>query len=82
MNLFELYSVGANMDGYQSEKDDQSVISFKDTRRTPRLTLAQLNKLRIANDVRKYEHEKKLDAINKQYAQPAEPAAGGAAMGI
>lgn len=80
MNLFELYSVGANMDGYQSAKDDQSVLSIKDTRRTPRLTFAQLNRLRIANDVRKYEHEKKLGAINKQYAQPAAPAGGAAGV--
>ena len=79
MNLLELYDNDSVYNGHRTEKDDQSTIKLADTRKTPRLTLAQINKLRIANDVRKFEHEKKLTAINKQYAAaaPAEAAPAG-----
>lgn len=61
-------------DGYRDEKEDNSVLKLSDVRKT-RLSLAQINRLRVMNDVRKYEHEKKLDSITKQYKPPAEPAA-------
>lgn len=60
--------------GYRNEKDDNSVQKLSDVRKT-RLSLAQINRLRVMNDVRKYEHEKKLGSITKQYKPPAEPAA-------
>lgn len=60
--------------GYRDEKDDNSVQKLSDVRKT-RLSLAQINRLRIMNDVRKYEHEKKLGSITKQYKPPAEAAA-------
>jgi hypothetical protein len=56
--------------GYQTEKDDNSVLHMKDMRKT-RLTLQHLNRLRQANDVRKFEHQKKLETVKKQYAPPA-----------
>lgn len=62
--------------GYESEKDDNSVMKLSDLRKT-RLTLAHLNRLRMANDVRKFEFEKKLETIQQQYEPQAEP---GAAM--
>lgn len=65
--------------GYRTEKDDQSVLKLSDLRKT-RLTLAHLNKLRIANDVRKFEHEKKLASVSKQYAPAPEAPVGG--MGL
>lgn len=76
MNLYELAQpdvIKANPDGYASEKDDNTVLKLKDLRKT-RLTLAHLNKLRVANDVRKFEHEKKLQSVASQYA-PAPAAA-------
>jgi hypothetical protein len=82
MNLYELAQpdvIKANPDGYASEKDDNTVLKLKDLRKT-RLTLAHLNKLRIANDVRKFEHEKKLKSVASQYA-PA-PEAGAAPVGM
>jgi hypothetical protein len=80
MNLYELsQQVKPNLPGYNTEKDDNSVLKLKDLRKT-RLTLAHLNKLRIANDVRKFEHEKKLKSVAKQY-QPA-PEAGAAPVGM
>jgi len=59
--------------GYHNEKDDQSVSKMSDSRKT-RLTLAHLNQLRQSHDVRKVEHEKKLEQVAKQYAVSAESA--------
>jgi hypothetical protein len=63
-------------DGYSTEKDDNSVLKLSDVRKT-RLSLAQINRLRSMNDVRKFEHEQKLTTISKQYKPPEEPAAPG-----
>lgn len=60
--------------GYRDEKSDNTSLKLSDSRKT-RLTLAHLNQLRQANDVRKIEHEKKLKAVSKQYQPPAEPSA-------
>ena len=67
--------------GYQSEQDDNSVMKLGDLRKT-RLTLAHLNRLRMANDVRKFEFEKKLETIQSQYATPAEEGGAGAIPGL
>lgn len=56
--------------GYASEEDDQTVLKLSDMRKT-RLTLGQLNKLRILNDTRKVEHESKLKKVSIQYKPPA-----------
>jgi hypothetical protein len=56
--------------GYQSDGQDQTPLKLSDLRKT-RLTLADLNRLRIANDVRKVEHENKLEKVAKQYKPPA-----------
>jgi uncharacterized protein YkwD len=58
-------------EGYQDEKADQSTLRMSDSRKT-RLTLAHLNQLRQSHDVRKLEHEKKLEAVAKQYAPAPE----------
>ena len=68
MQLNEIYDQEPT--GYRSENDDNSVAKKTDTRKT-RLTLAQLNRLRIMNDVRTLEHERKLEKVSKQYQQPA-----------
>lgn len=79
MHVLELFDPTPH--GYQTEKDDQSVMAKKDSRKNrERLTLGHLNQLRQSYDVRKLEHEKKLEAVSKQYA-PA-PAAGAGPMGI
>lgn len=81
MHLFELGLVKADYTGHQNEKDDNSVTKLSDIRKSSRLTLAHLNRLRIAHDVRKFEHEKKLKSVSKQYKPAAEPGAAGA-MGV
>ena len=50
-------------------KGDNSVAEKTDTRKT-RLTLEQINRLRMLNDVKITEYNKELDTIKKQYAVP------------
>ena len=71
MFILELFDPAP--EGYHDEKEDQSVAKMSDSRKT-RLTLAHLNQLRQSHDVRKVEHEKKLEQVAKQYAVPAEAA--------
>ena len=59
--------------GYESKQADQTPFKMSDLRKT-RLTLQHLNRLRQANDVRKFEAEKKIESVKKQYAAPAAPA--------
>ena len=59
---------------YSTEKDDQSVQKLSDTRKS-RLTLAQIKRLRIMNDMRKFEHQKEVEGLSKQY-RPAAPPGG------
>ena len=77
MNIFELFDPAPA--GYQDEKADNSVAKMSNSRGT-RLTLAHLNQLRQSHDVRKLEHEKKLEAVAKQYAPAPEPGAGPAGV--
>ena len=71
MNLFEVFNkVPA---GHDTEKDDNTALKLSDLRKT-KLTLKQLNRLRIMNDVRKLEYEQKLELVRTQYSPPAEPA--------
>ena len=72
MNIMELFDPAP--EGYQDEMQDNTALKMTDSRKT-RLTLAHLNQLRKSHDVRKLEHEKKLQAVSTQYA-PA-PEAGG-----
>ena len=62
-------------DGYATEKEDQSILKLSDMRKT-RLTLGQLNKLRMMNDIRRLEHEQKLKTLSTQYMPPAQDAGG------
>ena len=68
MNLLEIFEPMPV--GYQTEKDDHTALKLNDLRKT-KLTLKQLNRLRIMNDVRKLEHEKKIETVQTQYKAPA-----------
>lgn len=57
---------------YSTEKDDNSVQRLSDTRKS-RLTLAQIKRLRIMNDMRKFEHQKEVEGLSKQYRPVAPP---------
>jgi len=65
MNLLDIFEAD-DKKGYRTEKDDNSVLSIDDTRKT-KLTLAQINRLRVMNDIRKLEQEKSLDKVRNQY---------------
>jgi len=75
MNVFELFDPAPA--GSRTEKDDNSVMKLSDLRKT-RLSLEQINRMRIMNDVRKLEHEEKLKKVNKQYKAAGADASGGA----
>jgi uncharacterized protein YkwD len=60
-------------EGYYDERNDKSTLKLDDSRKT-RITLAHLNQMRQSHDVRKLEHEKKLEAISAQYQQAPEAA--------
>lgn len=73
MYLTEIYDKIHEL--YHSEKDDNTPLKLKDLRKT-RLTLAHINKLRMANDIRKFEKEEEVKQISDQY-KPAAADAGG-----
>ena len=79
MNIMEIFDQAP--EGYRDEQDDHSISKANEPRKT-RLTLAQLNRLRIMNDVRSLEHEQKLDKVSKQYAAPAAAEMGGGGLGL
>ena len=69
MILNELYN--KEPEGYHDEDEDRSKARIGDLRKT-KLTLKQLNKLRIMNDVRTYEQQQKAKKTRTQYGQPAD----------
>jgi hypothetical protein len=68
MYLTELYDQIPEL--YHSEKDDNTPLKLRDLRKT-RLTLAHLNKLRMATDIRKIEKEEEIKQVADQYKPPA-----------
>jgi len=77
MHIMEIFDSAPK--GYHDEKQDQSTAKKVDSRKN-RLTLAHLNQLRQSHDVRKLEHEKKLEAVAKQYQPAPEGGAGPLAL--
>jgi hypothetical protein len=69
MNLLEMFK--DEMPGYRTEKDDSTALKLSDVRKT-KVTLKQLNRLRIMNDVRRLEHEQDLEKVKAQYKAPVE----------
>jgi hypothetical protein len=76
MYVMEIFDTSKELPGYRSEQDDSTVAKIGDLRKT-KLTLAHLNKLRMASDVRKFEHEDKLKKVASQYKSAPEGGAGG-----
>jgi hypothetical protein len=69
MILNELYEKSP---GYQDENEDQSKARIGDLRKT-KLTLKQINKLRIMNDVRTYEQTVNAKRVRRQYSTQETP---------
>ena len=58
---------------YESADEDNTILKGLKDMRKSKLTLAQLNKIRVMNDLRTYEKEKDLERIQAQFgAQPSE----------
>jgi hypothetical protein len=74
MNITEIFD-SEDIEGFRTEKDDKSVPTLNDVRKT-KLTLAQLNRLRIMSDVRSLEHEQHIDKVQSQYKSPPEEGGG------
>lgn len=73
MRLNSLLESDSNLTALEKNaKDDKSVAEKTDTRKT-RLTLEQINRLRMLNDVKITEYKKELDGIKKQYRVPVAP---------
>jgi hypothetical protein len=53
--------------GYTDPEHDNSIPKLSDVRKT-RLTLAQINSLRMMNDVRKFEQEQRMGEIQRQFS--------------
>jgi len=70
MILNELYH--KSPEGLQDLSQDNSQPQIGDLRKT-HLTLRQLRKLRMMNDVRTFEYKEKLALIKKQYSPPPSP---------
>jgi len=68
MNILEIFEPTPT--GYATEKDDNTSLKLADLRKT-KITLKQLNRLRIMNDIRKLEHEQKVEQVQDQYKAPA-----------
>jgi hypothetical protein len=67
MNILDIFET--NSEGRRTESEDNTALKQSDLRKT-KLTLSQLNKLRIMNDVRRLEHEEKVESVKKQYSAP------------
>ena len=67
MNITDIFET--NSQGRRTESEDNTAVTQSDLRKT-KLTLAQINKLRVMNDVRRLEHEEKVESVKKQYSAP------------
>lgn len=80
MLLREFFYFNDNINDYAVDRryensDDASVLKRGDTRKT-RLTLGQINKLRMQSEAHEYERESELEFVKQMYGTPVEaPAA-------
>lgn len=61
------------VDRRYENSDDKSVLKKSDTRKI-RLTLRQINQLRMQSEAHEYEKESELDFIRQMYGTPASEA--------
>jgi len=68
-----------DQDTFRNEKEDNTIFKSSDKRKI-RLTLRQLNSLRMLSDSRRIEYKKELEQVKKQYGAPPAEAGGGIGM--
>lgn len=61
------------VDRRYDNSEDKSVLKRSDTRKT-RLTLRQINKLRMQSEAHEYERESELEFVKQMYGTPVESA--------
>lgn len=71
MILYEILDTALAPTQYRDPSQDQSVPTLSSVRKS-RLTLLQINKLRMMNDVRRFEEKDRLSRIKDQYSAPDE----------
>ncbi len=69
MNLQEMFETTPAE--FESPEDDNTILKGLKDMRKSKLTLAQLNKIRVMNDLRTYEKEKDRERVQAQYGTPA-----------
>ena len=69
MNLYEFFNVDYKK--YQDKEDDNSRLNISDTRKT-RLTLRQIQKLRLMNDICEVEQQSEIDRLKQIYGSSSE----------
>ena len=74
MKLNEFFTYGT--DGFEQDKTyepehDISVLDSEDTRKT-RLTLKQINSMRLASEAHDAQQKEEADFVQKMYGQPAQ----------
>lgn len=70
MKIFEVWEKQPS--SYQDLGDDNSRTKLHQMRKT-RLTLKQIKKLRLMNDIRNAEAKEKLEFVRRMYQPPAQP---------
>lgn len=70
-----------NPDGYTTDGEDNSSPDMESLRKS-KLTLKQLHRLRIMNDIRTKEKEERMLQIHSQYAPAGGAEAGGGLGGL
>ena len=69
MNLQEMFQ--DTPAEFESPEDDNTILKGLKDMRKSKLTLAQLNKIRVMNDLRTYEKEKDSERVQAQYGSSA-----------
>lgn len=76
MLLREFFNFNDNINDFAVDRryenaDDKSVLKHSDTRKT-RLTLRQINQLRMQAEAHEYERESELEFVKQMYGTPVE----------
>jgi hypothetical protein len=78
MNITEMFKEqdeDTRRDEYMDPTEDNEVPKLNDLRKT-KLTLGQINRMRLIRDVRNFELKNNLENIRIQYGRPAETEPG------
>jgi hypothetical protein len=75
MKLMEIFNYGE--EGFEQQKnyhadDDISILDDGDTRKT-RLSLRDINKMRLASEKHDADQKQEAEFVQKMYGQPTEP---------